>query len=127
MKTVLLTLLILLPFSLSTALAASDVTLEWDANTEADLAGYKIYYGRTSGAPYDGVGAREGNSPIDVANVTTFTLHGLADGHMYFVATAYDTQDLESGYSNEVSALLDTLPPAPPQNCIIRTIMKIIE
>ena len=33
----------------SSALAASDVTLAWDANSEADLAGYKIHYGLASG------------------------------------------------------------------------------
>ena len=33
---------------------AMDVTLQWDANTEPDLAGYKIYYDTDSGHPYEG-------------------------------------------------------------------------
>jgi hypothetical protein len=36
--------------------------------------------------------------------VTEFTVHGLTDDVTYFfVVTAYDTEDLESGYSNEVN------------------------
>lgn len=85
---------------------AGDIGLEWDANTEEDLAGYKIYYKTaSSGPPYDGTGAAEGDSPIDVGNVTEFTLHNLTEGLTYFIAaTAYETAlpPLESGYSNEV-------------------------
>jgi hypothetical protein len=81
------------------------VTLQWDANTEPDLAGYMVYYKQvSSGPPYNGTGATEGNSPIDVDNTTTCTVTALIDGVTYFfVVTAYDTEDLESDYSNEVA------------------------
>jgi len=103
---------------------ALDITLQWDANTEPDLAGYKVYYNiGSNGPPYNGTGAVEGNSPIDVGNVTTFTLHGLPDDsgindQTYFVVTAYDneTPSLESGYSNEVKMwdqFTGTAPHAP--------------
>jgi hypothetical protein len=90
---------------LGSTLQAADVTLAWDANTDPDLAGYTIHYKTaSSGPPYNGTGATEGSSPIDVGNVTEFTTHGLASGVTYFfAATAYDTEGLESGYSNEVS------------------------
>jgi len=91
---------------------AADVTLAWSGNTEPDLAGYYIYYKiGTSGAPYNGTGVDEGNSPIkiplgnfaDPAN-PEYTLHGLSDTETsYLVLTAYDTEDNESGFSNEVS------------------------
>ena len=87
---------------------ALDVTLQWDANTESDLAGYKVYYGTESRYPsnpypYNGTGATEGDSPIDVGNVTEFPLH-LPDGQAYlFAVTAYDTEGFESYYSNEVA------------------------
>ena len=91
---------------------AADVTLAWSGNTESDLAGYYIYYKNgTSGAPYNGTGVDEGDSPIkiplgyfaDPAN-PEYTLHGLSDTETsYFVLTAYDTEDNESGFSNEVS------------------------
>ena len=87
---------------------ALDLTLAWDANTEENLGGYKIYYDTDgSGEPYNGTGAVQGPSPIDVGNVLEFTLTGLSDDLgtiYYFAATAYNTDDtpLESDYSNEV-------------------------
>ena len=75
--------------------------LSWDApttNTDgtdlADLAGYKIYYGTSSGT-YD--------SFIDVAKVTTYTVTELTPATYYFAVTAYDEAGNESAYSNEVS------------------------
>jgi chitinase len=91
---------------------AADITLAWAANTESDLAGYYIYYKNgSSGAPYNGTGVHEGNSPIripledfsDPSN-PEFTLHGLSDTQTtYIVLTAYSTEGNESSYSNEVS------------------------
>ncbi len=90
---------------------AFDVTLGWDPNTETNMAGYKVYYGTTQGGPYNGSGSNERTSPILVpvnrlANVARpeCTVRGLPDGTYYFVITAYNTQGLESGYSNEVRA-----------------------
>ena len=98
---------IALLFCFVTPCHAMDITLAWDANTEPNLAGYMIYYDTDgSGEPYDGIGAMEGDSPIDVGNVTEFTLHDLSDGEVHFFAvTAYNDEGLESGYSNEVDAL----------------------
>jgi hypothetical protein len=91
---------------------AASVTLEWDANTESDLVGYKLHYKTgCSGAPYDGTGATEGDSPIDVGNVTRFTLHGLDDDQTYFfTVSAYDDQERESLYSNEVATGSEVTP-----------------
>ncbi len=76
---------------------AGQATLTWDANTEADLAGYKVYYG-TSPSSY--------NTSINIGNVTTYSLT-LNDGATYYFAvTAYDTSNNESGYSNKVSKSL---------------------
>jgi hypothetical protein len=94
-------------FCFVTPCHAMDITLAWDDNTEPNLAGYKVYYDTDgSGAPYSGAGAAEGDSPIDVGNVTEFTLSDLLDGKVhYFTVTAYNDENLESGYSNEVDAL----------------------
>jgi len=90
---------------------AAVVTLQWDANTEPDLDSYKIYYDRDSGEPYDGTDADQGPSPItlpvgdlpDPGN-PEYSLTSLNDNETYFfVVTAYDTEDLESDYSNEVN------------------------
>ena len=87
-------------FSIVHSLYALDVTLAWDANTEPDLAGYELHYKTGSpGPPYNGH-----DSPIDVGNVTQFTIYGLDDDVTYFfVVTAYNADDVQSNYSNEVS------------------------
>jgi hypothetical protein len=93
--------------------------LAWDPNSEPDLAGYKLYYKtESSGPPYDGTGAIEGDSPIDVENETEFTVTGLTNGETYFfVVSAYDTESLEGEYSNEVfgsSVIAEVGIPVPP-------------
>ena len=75
--------------------SAAEVRLGWNANTEKNLAGYKIHYGMASG---------NYSVHIDVQNVTTYTLTGLTAGQTYYFATsAYDISGKESGYSREVS------------------------
>jgi hypothetical protein len=70
------------------------VTLEWDPNTESDLAGYKMYVGSASGVY---------GAPIDVGLATTYTVTNLQSGHTYYFAvSAYNSARLESGKSNEV-------------------------
>jgi len=50
------------------ALHAGTVTVSWDPVSDADLAGYKVYYGTSSGT-YPNV--------VDVGNVTTHTFTNL--------------------------------------------------
>lgn len=72
-------------------------TVSWDANSEIDLVGYKIYYGKSSGS-YE--------SQVYVGNVTSYRLTGLEEGRRYyFVATALDFSGNESGFSNEVNGV----------------------
>jgi len=93
------------------------VTLAWDANTEPDLEGYKIYYGTASRAYSD---------PIDIANDPSgwssgcgsvydpkriecceYTLKDLEEGETYYLAaTAYDVGGNESAYSKELIHLI---------------------
>ncbi|NOY84546.1 MAG: hypothetical protein GXO96_06965, partial [Nitrospirae bacterium] len=87
--------LLLLLTQHTTNIFAGEATLSWDANSEADLAGYNIHYG-TSSQNY--------GPPITVGKVTTHTLTGLTNGTTYYFAlTAYDTSTNESGFSAEVS------------------------
>jgi hypothetical protein len=88
---------------------AMDVTLGWNANTETNLKGYKIYYGTNQGGPYNGSGSSDGASPLVVllsslSNLKSpeYTVHGLSEGSYYFVVTAFSTEGVESGFSNEV-------------------------
>ena len=87
---------------------AKDITLGWDANSETDLAGYKVHYGGSSGT-YNGTNASEGASPILVPltvltepNRPQFTISNLPAGVIYIAVTAYNNENLESGFSNEV-------------------------
>ena len=98
----------------TTAWAGTNVSFQWDANTEADLAGYKIYRSAISGVYSSG--ALVGTIP---APSVEFTENNVPDGTWFWVATAYDTYGNESGYSNEVTSTLNTEPPAPPQNLSI--------
>ena len=95
------------------------IELAWDANSETDLAGYRVYQSTMSGQ-YERV-VDNPSTPylageVDAAT-TGIVLTGLVDGTYYWVVTAFDTEGHESLYSNEVSETMDTetnLPPAPP-------------
>ncbi|MHB1309158.1 MAG: putative Ig domain-containing protein, partial [Limisphaerales bacterium] len=74
--------------------AAADVTLAWDANTEADVVGYRLHFGTTSGSY---------TQQLDVGNATTGTVGGLDAGRIYFfAATAVNATGAESDFSNEI-------------------------
>jgi hypothetical protein len=89
---------------------SAEVTLAWDANSEPDLQGYKLYYKiGSAGIPYNGTGAVQGDSPITIPLETLensvspqFTIEGLSCNKVYYFAvTAYNNSG-ESGYSNDV-------------------------
>jgi len=84
------------------------VTLAWDANTEIDLAGYKIYWGTASHTYATSVTLA--GTPAQPSYVVTGLTTGLT---YYFAVTAYNTAGLESGFSNEVFAIIGG-PVGPP-------------
>ncbi len=116
MKSVMRTLLLLLlAGAISSQAAAKTVTLSWDPSP-SDISGYRIYYDSDSStAPFDGGGATEGGSPIDVGDVLTYTIHGLSDtDDHYFAVTAYDDSGNESAYSNAVHSPPVAVANTPP-------------
>ena len=87
-------------FHLQIAFGAA-LSLSWNPNGEADLDGYMIYYG-TSPGNY--------GPPIDVGEVTSYSLSGLTEGVRYYIAlAAYDTSDNESGKSGEVNGVAQSI------------------
>lgn len=79
------------------------VKVTWDPiPSSTAVYGYKVHYGHTPGPPYDGTGADQGDSPIDVGNATSYTLSGLT-GTVCIAATAYDAGGRESWYANETA------------------------
>jgi hypothetical protein len=71
-------------------------TVNWAANTEADLAGYRVYAGTRSGVYTLG--------PYEVTGRTSFTVPNLTVGTTYYFAvTAFDKKGQESAKSSELS------------------------
>ena len=86
------------------AAAAHEITLAWDANTEPDLEGYKLYGSEWSPCPpYDYIDTIPITELVNPENpklrVTDLDKHII----YFFVVTAYDTEGLESRYSNIIS------------------------
>lgn len=80
-------------------------TLLWVANTEPDIAGYKIFYGESGASPTE----------INVGNVTSRDFSNLIAGRTYFFyATAYNTLGLESGPSGQLNYTVPTNPQNRP-------------
>ncbi len=71
-----------------------DITLEWDPSPDESVTGYLLYYGNASGKYLP---------PIDVGNVTTYTIKDLnVKQNWFFAVKAYDDASHSSDYSNEV-------------------------
>lgn len=93
----------------------TNVTLAWDPpNPLAGTAGYRVYKSQTSGS-FPAKGAANAACTAAVGT-NQCTAGAIADGTWYFVATAYDSAGNESGYSNQVSTVLDSTAPGAPGN-----------
>jgi hypothetical protein len=108
----LLGLLMILASSL--AQADSTAVLGWDANTESDLAGYKIYQGISPGV--------YGEPVATLGTVTTHTLtypDSPTAITRYYVLKAYDRSGHESPPSNEVSKVFQAVVVARPETPVL--------
>jgi hypothetical protein len=72
---------------------ADTVCIPWDASPSAGIAGYRVYYG-TNSRTYPFV--------VNAGNVLSNTVALPQRGRWYFAITAYDTNLVESDFSNEV-------------------------
>lgn len=82
------------------------VTVSWRKVNDLNVRGYRLFYGD---APHTflGTGAAQGDSPIDVGDVTRLQLTNLENGKLYYFAiVAYDSSDPPqlSAFSPDVSA-----------------------
>jgi hypothetical protein len=100
--------LLFLPFALShgplaSVADAATVTLGWDSNSEPDLEGYVIYRNAGSpGPPYGYSSTLPENDLTDPLDPRV-TLTGLNEGQEHYIAlTAYNTEGVESSFSNDV-------------------------
>lgn len=94
-----------------TAYADRSVTLAWDANSEKDLAGYRIFYKEY------GVPSFDYTNPVWEGTEIICAVVVPGDGQ--FVARAFDVAGNESGDSNVV--VLDT-PPEKVKSLLIQAI-----
>jgi hypothetical protein len=82
----------------SIAKGVSSASLQWNANTDPSVVGYKVYYGGAS---------RSYTNTVAVGNRTTSEVGGLLEGKVYYFAvTAYDVDGFESDYSEETTFLV---------------------
>jgi hypothetical protein len=73
----------------------ASVGFVWNANSEPDVVGYRLYVGTVPGL-YTGF--------VEVGNATQYRLTGLVRGMTYYFSlTAYNTAGLESGFADELS------------------------
>jgi len=111
---------IILLFSVSVShaqsVATGKATLSWDSNTEADLAGYRVYQSQVSGVYTSPPVA---DIPAPVIGTPSFQISSLSEDQTYFwVVTAYDNSGNESGFSNEVTKTI-SIPPDAPSGLIV--------
>ena len=86
-------------------------TLTWNANSEPDLAGYRIYHcGQQPCNPASGTAS----SLATLGKVTSFNIGTPAVTQYYFI-TAYDLANNESGSSNLATFTPAGSPPPAPQ------------
>jgi hypothetical protein len=74
------------------------VSLSWAASTSTNISGYNVYRSSTSGGPYTKVNG----SLITSTSYTDTTVQ--AGQTYYYVATAVNSSNIESSYSNQAQA-----------------------
>lgn len=102
------TWLLLMLLGSSIVAAGQSVTLAWNANTETNLAGYRLYWGSASRS-------YSTNMTVLVPETTATVTNLPAGPTNYFAVTAYTTDGLESDYSDEVFYRVPVPPPTPPK------------
>ncbi|HEU4618757.1 MAG TPA: putative Ig domain-containing protein [Gammaproteobacteria bacterium] len=85
------------------AVATGNATLSWTAPTQrtdgsalTNLAGFKVYWGNQPGSYPNSV-------TIDNPGITTYVVESLTAGTWYFAMTAFDSEGVESSFSNTAS------------------------
>ena len=89
-----------------TGVGASWVALSWTASTSQNIIGYNVYRGTLPNGPF----TKLNPSLVPATSYQDNTVY--AGDTYYYVTTAVDSQGVESVYSNEVEAIVPTLPPA---------------
>lgn len=94
---------------MSSLASAAEVRVTWTANTEADLAGYRIYAADSSGGQVYGAD----KALVTAAKTATEARATIPEKKMFFTMTAFDAAGNESKPSIEIMVNGDG-PPVPP-------------
>lgn len=100
------------PTGLTASGGPEQVNLDWNDNTDDDIWTYNIYRSLTSGTGY----TRINSKPVYGSEYVDGNLY--AGGEYYYVVTALDYGNNESGYSNESSATATNAAPQAPTGLI---------
>jgi len=76
-----------------------DVVLSWNASASS-VIGYNVYRGQVSGGPYTKVTS----APVAVTSDVDSTVQ--SGSTYYYTVTSIDSSNMESGFSNETSAII---------------------
>lgn len=87
-------------------MAQQNVTVAWDRNTDSSTAGYRVYYGPSSGNYV-------GN--VDVGTATTYSAAVPAGSRYFIVVRAYNAAGQLGPASNEISTTVT----GAPVNCVV--------
>ncbi len=81
-----------------------EVWLDWNNNSEPDLAGYKVYRSTTPGSDYSKI---NGPLPLEYLTISEYIDSSVTNGTTYYyVVTAVDSSGNESSYSSEVGDVM---------------------
>jgi len=93
------------PLNIRTTAWDDTVQIAWDENSDLDLAGYRLYRGKS---------AESLSLLSDVGTAASYLDTNVTNDSAYFYAvTAYDTDDNESDYSDIVKAIPSIRPDTP--------------
>lgn len=125
MKKLIILLTSIVTYAFSNVVISQDqtATLSWTAPTERtdgtpleDLAGFKIYWGVEEGEYTH-------SATIETPNASSYVVTGLERGTTYyFAATAFDSEGLESDFSNVATKTTGGIPgsfPNSPTNLVV--------
>ncbi len=87
---------------LPSTITPGTATLSWDANSESDLQGYKIYYGTSSDSLSNVIDLQVASAGLASPS---YVLDNLSAGTYYFAVSAYNAMG-ESTRSNIVSHIV---------------------
>jgi rhamnogalacturonan endolyase len=93
------------PLNVSATAWDDTVQIEWDENSDLDLAGYRLYRGKSADSLsfLSDVGTATSYLDTNVTNDSTY----------YYAVTAYDADNNESNYSDIVQAIPSIRPDTP--------------